>query len=623
MINHHSFNSRGIEPLLGQLLDSPWYAAFLLQALRDDENKIIDFIWVWGNTKAGELFSHSAMVPGNKLREHMPGTYTSEKENRFSWYAEVTEKGEAMEKEYYQLVQNGTNTPDKQWYRDRITRVNDGVLVMSENITSTKANQVELQRKNTLLQGVLDSTWSGVGVFKAVRDDKNKINDFLFIMLNKTAKDMYARYLGDFDPAKGKLFSHAFPGGLKPNSNIERYARVVETGEPFQVEFFYEHDDLNEWIRESGTKYEDGLVVSTEIISPQKKRAEELKRSQELLLESQNIANIGAFEWNEQMHENYCTPQLYTIYGIEPGSGQITPETILSLVHADDKENYRNALQALKTRRKSYTVEYRIATKDGKIKHIWERGRYQNSKITGAAMDITERKELELKMHKLATRNAELDTFVYTASHDLRSPVGNMESLLSFLDAELEDKNENIEMYISLLGKSISGLKSTLQDLTQVTEIHAEKTELVNLSEVVNEVKSDLGEQIKEAGAIVEVDLGTPFLNIPRRHARSLIYNMLSNAIKFRSKDRPLVVAISAFLKNNKLQLTFADNGIGIREENMPKVFQIFKRFNPEIEGRGVGMYLVKRVIDLNNGDISMESQENVGTTFHLTFPLA
>jgi signal transduction histidine kinase len=139
---------------------------------------------------------------------------------------------------------------------------------------------------------------------------------------------------------------------------------------------------------------------------------------------------------------------------------------------------------------------------------------------------------------------------------------------------------------------------------------------------VIEEVKSGLDEQIKEAGAIVEVELGTPFMSIPRRHARSLVYNMLSNAIKFRSKDRPLVVSISGFLKNNKLQLTFADNGIGIREENLPKVFQIFKRFNPEIEGRGVGMYLVKRVIDLNNGDISMESKENVGTTFHLTFPV-
>jgi two-component system CheB/CheR fusion protein len=293
------------------------------------------------------------------------------------------------------------------------------------------------------------------------------------------------------------------------------------------------------------------------------------------------------------------------------------------MVHPEDKEQYSKALHSLKSRSRSYTVEYRVVANDGKVKHIWERGRLQGGKITGVAMDITERKELELKMKKLATRNAELDTFVYTASHDLRSPVGNMETLLSFLDSEIIEKKENIEMYIRLLGKCITDLKSTLQDLTHVTEIHTEKKELVNMSEIIEEVKTGLGEQIREAGAQVEVNLGTPLLHIPKRHARSLVYNMLSNAIKFRSKDRPLVITISYYLKSNESHISFADNGIGMKPENLPKVFQIFKRFNPEIEGRGVGMYLVKRVIDLNNGDITLESKEEVGTTFHITFPVA
>jgi two-component system CheB/CheR fusion protein len=568
------------------------------------------------------MFAPNNIAPGKNISAYLPEINKSGEENRFNWYVEVTEKGEPIEKEHYHIEQDHTNAGVKQWFRERITKFDDGVMVMSENITARKTNQIELQRKNTLLQGVLDSTWSGVGVFKAVRDANNKIYDFLFIMLNKSARQMYARYLSDFDPAKGKLFSHAFPGGLKPNSNIERYAKVVETGEPFQLEFFYEHDELNEWIRESGIKYEDGLVVSTEIITPQKKRAEELKRSQQLLLESQEIAGIGAFEWNEEARESYCTPQLYKIYDIEPNNAAITPETVLTLVHAEDKENYQKALRALKTKRKSYTVEYRIIGRDGKLKHIWERGMYQGGKVTGVSMDITERKELELKMNKLAIRNAELDTFVYTASHDLRSPVGNMETLLSFLDNEIKEKNESIDMYIRLLAKCIIDLKTTLQDLTQVTEIHAEKRELVNLSEIVEEVKSGLGEQIKEANAQVNVDLSTPFFNIPRRHARSLIYNMLSNAIKFRSKNRPLIVHISGFLRVDRLYITFADNGIGIKKENLPKVFQIFKRFNPEIEGRGVGMYLVKRVIDLNNGDIFITSEENMGTAFHIHFPV-
>jgi signal transduction histidine kinase len=97
---------------------------------------------------------------------------------------------------------------------------------------------------------------------------------------------------------------------------------------------------------------------------------------------------------------------------------------------------------------------------------------------------------------------------------------------------------------------------------------------------------------------------------------------MLSNALKFRSNERKPVVTIASHLENDKIHLSFSDNGIGIREADHPKVFMIFKRFNPEIAGRGEGMYLVKRVIDLNDGAIYLESKENVGITFHIEFPI-
>jgi signal transduction histidine kinase len=162
-----------------------------------------------------------------------------------------------------------------------------------------------------------------------------------------------------------------------------------------------------------------------------------------------------------------------------------------------------------------------------------------------------------------------------------------------------------------------------LEDLTTVTEIHpGEKKEPVNLAAIIEEVQVSLFKQIEEAGARVNVDLAVPFLTIPKKHVRSLVFNMLSNALKFRSKDRKPEVTISSHLENDKIQLSFSDNGIGIREADQPKMFMIFKRFNPEIAGRGVGMYLVKRVIDLNDGAIYLESKENVGTTFYIEFPL-
>jgi signal transduction histidine kinase len=120
----------------------------------------------------------------------------------------------------------------------------------------------------------------------------------------------------------------------------------------------------------------------------------------------------------------------------------------------------------------------------------------------------------------------------------------------------------------------------------------------------------------------VQVKQAVRFLTIPRKHARSLVFNLLSNALKFRSPDWPPVITVSSVLEKDKTRLSFADNGIGIRAANQPKVFMIFKRFNPEVAGRGVGMYLVKRVIDLNGGDIYGESKENVGTTFHVEFPV-
>jgi two-component system CheB/CheR fusion protein len=613
---HQTLRNTATEQLMNELFDSPWYATFLLKAIRDEENNIVDFTWLWGNKKAEQILTHYRGSTKLKMSEIMLAVNINKDKKPLQWYVEVTNTGNALEKEHT-VVYNG----QRQWFRERITKFDDGVLVMSEDITEQKTNQIELQRKNTLLQGVLDSTWSGVGVFKAVRNEDNQIVDFLFVMLNRAAKEMYADHLSDFDPAKGKLFSHAFPGGLKPNSNIERYAKVVETGEPFQLEFFYPHDGLNDWIRESGIKFEDGLVVSTEIVTEQRSKEEELKRSQKLLLESQEIAAIGAFEWDEQLNESYWTPQLYGIFEIDPDAGKITMDVLLNRIHPDDKEMFQTALQNSKSGEEPYTVEYRIIGRDGNSKHIWERGRYSNGKITGASMDITERKELDLKMKKLASRNTELDTFVYTASHDLRSPVHNMDSLLSFLDQELTERPQHVETYIRHLQKSIADLKSTLQDLTQVTEIHPEKTEMVNLSEIVEEVKTGLLEQISEAGALVNVKMHTPYLTIPRRHARSLVYNMLSNAVKFRSYDRPLTIDIACFRKDGHIHITFSDNGLGIKAENLPKVFQIFKRFNPEIEGRGIGMYLVKRVIDLNNGDIFIESEENTGTTFHVHFP--
>lgn len=97
---------------------------------------------------------------------------------------------------------------------------------------------------------------------------------------------------------------------------------------------------------------------------------------------------------------------------------------------------------------------------------------------------------------------------------------------------------------------------------------------------------------------------------------------MLSNALKFRGKDRKSVITIASSINEDRTLLSFTDNGSDIRQEDQAKVCMIFKRLNRQVAGRGIGMYLLKRIVDLNNGTIDIESQENVVTTFHVQFPI-
>jgi signal transduction histidine kinase len=377
------------------------------------------------------------------------------------------------------------------------------------------------------------------------------------------------------------------------------------------------------WVR--ANLVEGKLMGALMDITERKQAEEKLRRSEALLLQSEKIANIGAFDWNADVSGGTGSPQLYKILGFDEPEFFVIGD-FLQLMHPEDVPRVTEYIANWLKTGGVFETEYRIMRKnDGAIRHVWVRGDVVAGRLMGYLMDITERVEMERSHKKLAMRNDELDNFVYTASHDLRAPLNNMGVLVEYLSEEMAAANVDAkgQFFLNMLTKCIGDLKNTLEDLTTVTEIHpGEKKELVDLKAVVEEVQASLSEQIKETEARVQVNLTVPFLTIPKKHARSLVFNLLSNALKFRSPERKPVITISSTLEKDKTRLSIADNGIGIRAANQSKVFMIFKRFNPEVAGRGVGMYLVKRVIDLNGGGIYLESKENVGTTFHVEFPI-
>lgn len=227
----------------------------------------------------------------------------------------------------------------------------------------------------------------------------------------------------------------------------------------------------------------------------------------------------------------------------------------------------------------------------------------------------------------LTRKNRDLDNFIYTASHDLKAPISNIEGLMNLLHRTLSKESRESEKvgYIhGLINESIDRFKSTIKDLGEVAKVESdaeEDTDLLSFSDLYNEVISDMGAIIEKSGAILETDFSqAPQIHYSRKNLRSILYNLLSNAIKYCSPDRIPQVNIKTWMKNDLIELEVKDNGLGIRKADQEKVFGMFKRLHTHVEGSGVGMAIVKRIIENNGGSIHIESEAGTGATFKVYF---
>ncbi len=234
-------------------------------------------------------------------------------------------------------------------------------------------------------------------------------------------------------------------------------------------------------------------------------------------------------------------------------------------------------------------------------------------------VDITDRiKDLT----DLESLNAAHETFIYSVSHDLKGPLNNIEGLINlFLEgySGLEMKDE-IGVAPILL-KSIQSMKDIIAELSEITKIEAnykEVIEKVSFEKVLKEVELTIKDKIRSSKAQITFEFIEKDIEFSRKNIRSILYNLITNAIKYKSSDRLPIIHVKTEKEKGFIVLSVKDNGLGIKEDQKEEIFSQFTRIVKTVEGTGIGLYLVKKIVNNVGGKIEVDSVINEGSEFKI-----
>ena len=237
-----------------------------------------------------------------------------------------------------------------------------------------------------------------------------------------------------------------------------------------------------------------------------------------------------------------------------------------------------------------------------------------------------QKKELEVLNTELRLKNDSLDSFVYRVSHDLKAPIINITSLLSLIKKRVSSDDTFLKQTFGFIDDSVKRLQTTIYDLLEVSRIernlNSEKEE-VDIEAVLSGIKEQFRETIRKEEVEILTDFteGGSHVFFSDANMKSILSNIISNGIKYHSPDRKPVIKLSTAIEGDYLKFRIEDNGIGFdMNRHGDNLFKMFSRFHSHVEGSGVGLYIVHKLITDSGGKIEVESELSKGTIFNIYF---
>jgi signal transduction histidine kinase len=247
--------------------------------------------------------------------------------------------------------------------------------------------------------------------------------------------------------------------------------------------------------------------------------------------------------------------------------------------------------------------------------------------ITVFTRDITRQKKAESKLitqsKELKKISAELDRFVYSASHDLRSPLMSIKGIVNILKTEVYNK-ESFDSYVVYIEKSIDKLENFISEIIDYSKNSRLEVKLqpIDFNELIDSALCKVQDVkgFRQVKVKIDVNAAQPFLSDYER-LMVLFVNIITNSLLFRDPFKESFLKISVFAEQERVLIKFEDNGVGIADKYLDKVFQMFFRGNTESKGSGLGLYIVKEIVGKLKGTVSLESKLGIGTVLFIELP--
>lgn len=526
-----------------------------------------------------------------------------------------------------------------------------GFIAVATNVTTTVIAKQLIKESQEKLKLVIDG--SELGIFDVDLKGSSIIaSDRLYEILgfkdqkNLTNEQLLANFHPDDLNTREKAFEHAYIDG-----KLQYQTRIIW------------NDNSLHWMEAKGKIYYDAANVPERILGTVRDITDERNFQQELVEREEKFRlladSMPQYIWTADPEGNltYFNQSTYDFVGYEPGT--LNNEGWTNIVHPDDREeNIKHWQHAINTG-ENYLFEQRFKKHNGEYRWQLSRAIPQRDadgvikRWVGTSTDIQEQKmfttelenmvrlrtkELEQKNIDLEKMNKELQSFVYISSHDLQEPLRKIQTFSSrIIDTELETLSDTGKKHFERMQKSAYRMQNLIQDLIAYsrTTVQEADYEVVDLSEMIEDVKETLSEELEQNDVTFELKDICDVKIIPVKF-KQVVLNLITNSIKFSKKGQPVTISISCdTVKGDQLNILdlakhkqyshiqFTDNGIGFEEEYNEKIFEVFQRLHSkdDYSGTGIGLAIVKRIIENHEGIIKATGKINKGATFDIFIP--